>query len=164
MCHESQSTIEKCSSMILRSSAKNSPIQLMTMKLSAFGPAHDYLYWDYIKILLRWLYPMPWQGPISGASHDIAKLCIYVVRRLQELIWEHGCKIRRLSILKYISELVISRVRSINVDSSTWRQEICTQLARAWDKAKVKQGWKRAWESWLGSTGVAEDPTWIRVC
>ena len=39
-------------------------------------------------------YPMPWQGPNSGASHDVANLC-QAVCRLHELIREHVGEIRR---------------------------------------------------------------------
>ena len=39
-----------------------------------------------------------------------------------------------LPVLIFLSEVVISHFYSTNVDSLTWRQEICTQLARAWDK------------------------------
>ena len=61
-------------------------------------------------------YPMPWQGPNSGASHEIAKLC-QIVCQLHELIREYVWKIRRLSILNFVSEVVISRVRFRFVDS-----------------------------------------------
>ena len=50
------------------------------------------------------------------------------VRRLYELIREHVWKIRMLFPLNILSEVVISHVCCTNV-GSTWRQEICPQLA-----------------------------------
>ena len=41
-----------------------------------------------------------------------------------------------LFILDILSQVVISHICFTNVDS-TWRQDICTQLARAWDTANV---------------------------
>ena len=74
---------------------------------------------------------MPWQGPISGVTHDIVELCLAVCR-LHELMREHVWKIRMLFILNILSQVVISHICFTNVDS-TWRQDICTQLARTWD-------------------------------
>ena len=38
-------------------------------------------------------------------------------------------------ILVFLFEVVISHVYFTNVDSLTWGQDICIQLARAWDRA-----------------------------
>ena len=71
-------------------------------------------------------YPMPWQGSIAGAIHDIAKIS-QVVYRLQELIPKGVWKIRVLSILEFLFEVVISHVCFQNRRYLTWR----LQLARA---------------------------------
>ena len=42
-----------------------------------------------------------------------------------------------LLILMFLSEVVISHFYSTNVDSMTWRQEVCTHLARAWDTGET---------------------------
>ena len=56
------------------------------------------------------LYPKPWQGAYSGASHDIANSC-QGLYGLHELITDHVWKVRRLSILRFYSGVVISRIR-----------------------------------------------------
>ena len=75
---------------------------------------------------------MPWQGPNSRATHDIAKPCQVECRLL---IRKHVWEIRVLSTPKFFSEVVMLYVNSSDsVSDLSWRQEICTQLARAWDK------------------------------
>ena len=54
-------------------------------------------------------YPMPWQSPMSGVTHDIVKLCLAVCR-LHELTEEHVCKMRRLFILNILSQVVNSHL------------------------------------------------------
>ena len=46
-------------------------------------------------------------------------------------------------ILDFFSEVVMSYVCPSNVNGLAWRQEICTQLARAWDKGarRVNNNW-----------------------
>ena len=58
---------------------------------------------------------IPCPGRVQIQGH-IAKLC-QVVCRLHELIQEHVWKVRRLSILDFISGIVISRVRSVLFDN-----------------------------------------------
>ena len=80
-------------------------------------------------------YPMPWQGPNSRATHDTATL-YHAVCRLHELILKHVLvwEVRMLFILNLFSEVVISFFCSTNINALTWRQQICTQLARTWDR------------------------------
>ena len=68
-------------------------------------------------------YRMPWQGPDPAATHDIANLR-QAVCRLPELIRERVWKTRKLFILRFLSEVVISHVCSINADGLTWREEL----------------------------------------
>ena len=63
-------------------------------------------------------YLMPWQGPNSGATQAIARLC-QAVCRFHELMREHGRKIRMFFILSPLSEVVISHVYLTNVDGLT---------------------------------------------
>ena len=55
---------------------------------------------------------MPWQGSGSSSeiNNDITKVC-QTVYQVYALMWERVWKIRRSSILKFISEVVISRLR-----------------------------------------------------
>ena len=69
------------------------------------------------------------------AANDVTT-SYYAVCRQHELLREQVWKIRMLLILTLLSEMVISHFYSTNVNNLTWRQqEICTQLARAWESS-----------------------------
>ena len=95
--------------------------------------------------------PCPGRVQIRGATYNIAMLC-QAVCRLHELIREHVWKVRMLSILALVSEVVISHVDSTDVDILTWRQEFCIQLIKVLVIEKIMSSPTPANEYFKGTT------------